>query len=987
MAILKLTIRPKIDGVFPVSLVLTDAGPAPLEDMGELQLDKEEKSSLLEYEADPRQYGVALGKLLFKDRVKDAFLKNRRQLRRIQLVIEDDELKTLRWERLCAPIDGDWVFLGRSQGLFYSQYIPSPAIHAFPDIGSRDLRALVVVANPPRDNRYGLQAFDAATALNSVQQSLGNLPHDVLALAEGAVGPPTLDMLINQLTKERYAILHLVAHGAVPKDGPRLYLLDDKGQIDGVNGDRLLNRLRDLNLGLPRFVYLSACETGSPRAETDQARGSLARRLIKEAGILAVVAMTDRISVDTANKIARTFYVHLRKNGMLDQALVKAGVGLTESDDITVPALFTRLEGRPLFSDDADRDLTALEIEYGLKELAGRLRERAPCLEDALADPAKQISEMRDTDLDHLVADRRREYDQALAEVDRLCEEALDFNYRALALGKTPPKYNATCPFLGLEPFDREHRRFFFGRTELVEDCLRQLKQHPFLAILGASGSGKSSLIRAGLLPALEERFTTYYMTPGDNPNKALNHELHAMVEQAPTILVVDHFEELFTHCPDPDVRRLFAEQLLALPEEQRERGLDLKIVISMRLDFLSDCVQLHTLYQAIRSHEQVVRPLDFTALRSAMERQAETVGLRFEADLGHAIIEEAGKEPGSMPLLQHLLLELWRRRHGRWLRADEYRFLGGVQGALNQVADRFFDQLKSNEARALVRNIFIRLTRLDEPSKDRVDVRYTRRRVALDELVPVATPRKVVRDLVERLANERLIVTGTNKATGAREVEVAHEALIRHWSRLGEWLEEDRKALLILADINSSAQKWDDRDRSDDFLMRWNENLEEADILFRQPRHGQNELERDFLAACKGLRDREAAHERHIQRRLKIFAGIISGVAVVAILAMVASLHLFKKANEAAELARTNEDRALRQQSLLLAKQAEDNNEKGLYFEALSSALAGLPQPESSPDRPHVAEAEANLYQAVANLPERVLLGGHRQPVSSAVF
>ena len=180
-----------------------------------------------------------------------------------------------------------------------------------------------------------------------------------------------------------------------------------------------------------------------------------------------------------------------------------------------------------------------------------------------------------------------------------------------------------------------------------------------------------------------------------------------ARVHDGRAVLVVDQFEEVFTLCRDEAKRRAFFDRLLALARERR-------VVLTMRADFWGECAPYRTLKEAMQAHQELIGPMDAAELRRAMEQQAEEVGLRFEADLSNTILDEVRGEPGAMPLLQHALLELWKRRHGRWLRAEEYRALGGVQQAIARTAEDVYRQLSPTE-QDRVRDIFVRLTRLDE--------------------------------------------------------------------------------------------------------------------------------------------------------------------------------------------------------------------------------------------------------------------------------
>ena len=298
------------------------------------------REQLLTLALDPLAYGTVLGKALFSEAVRDAFVTARNESGddlRTLFVVEDEELKPLHWERLCAPIrsGGKWGLLGTDQRSIFSLYLPSLADRRFPAIGRRDLRALVLVANPPEGNRYGLDRFDESATLSAISAALGDLPHDLLASAPGAIGRPTLDELVARITGGSYTLLHVVAHGWYDDSSGEttLYLLDDSGQVAPVAASRLVERLEPVegSLGLPRLTFLATCESAAPEGERGGALGGLAQRLVRDLGLPAVVAMTQRVSVTTAMALAREFYVRLRDHGEVDRALVQATAGLAES--------------------------------------------------------------------------------------------------------------------------------------------------------------------------------------------------------------------------------------------------------------------------------------------------------------------------------------------------------------------------------------------------------------------------------------------------------------------------------------------------------------------------------------------------------------------------------------------------------------------------------------------------------------------------------
>lgn len=876
----EITIQRKSGDSWPV--VVEQSGSdtlLPVRNDGVLELDV----AALSQQFSPRDYGTMLGMALFRDDVRDAFVRARAESESadhlsVLLFVEAPDLRILRWERLCAPLENHWDFLALDQRVPLSLYLPSVTDRRFPPIGRRDLRALIIVSSPQGLEQYQLDPFDVAGTVASVRTALGEIPSNVLANVQGAAGLPTLDELCDQITTQPYTLLHLVCHGRfIANSGETvLYLAKPDGQVDPVTSTRFIERLTHLRgaHGLPHFTFLATCESASPQAEG--VLGGLAQRLVRELGMPAVLAMTERVSIITAEALAQGFYRHLRIRGEVDVALVEASTALAEHHDITVPALYSRLGSRPLFSGTLDRELTLSEIAFGLSRIQPLFQERAPVLLPVLEKQAESLRGDMNVDVSALSKTAKADREHALTEINNESAEVLDISFNALALGQDPPPYDARCPFRGLYTFGFQDQQFFFGRESLIERLRQRLNQSAFLAVLGPSGSGKSSLVLAGLLPVLlrqQPGLQIITMTPGNEPVAQLQANLEKVQANQPFVLVLDQFEELFTLTSSEEKRHVFVEQLLVFIKQQR-------VVITMRADFWGECAPYRVLKAIMQSHQELVSPMETAELRQAMEQQAAAVGLRFEADLSNTVLDDVQSEPAAMPLLQHALLELWKRRHGRWLRAEEYRAIGGVQRAIAQTADTVYEELPPAEQER-VRDIFVRLTKPDEETVAAEERRDTRQRVWLEELVPSGSSAEATRNLIKRLADARLVVTSVNSVTGHEEVEVAHEALIRHWPRLRAWLDEDRDSLRLRSGIREAAREWEMGKRDESLLVHRGARLQDAEALSQQARFAPNALERAYLDACEGLQ-RKAAR----QRRNGITAiGVISTLLLLTII------------------------------------------------------------------------------------------------------
>ena len=503
------------------------------------------------------------------------------------------------------------------------------------------------------------------------------------------------------------------------------------------------------------------------------------------------------------------------------------------------PRALESLDGYSLLG-GLNRDLTGDEIALGLTRLAELIPVYAPCLQPSLTLLGQRLRPLLQTVADTLSVYARKERTETLAALNGLSLEVLDISFNALCLGKSPPTYDVRCPFRGLESFRPQDAEFFFGREPLVERLVARLSRHPFLAVLGASGCGKSSLVMAGLLPALGLDYAIF--RPGADPLA----ELELALRAEPGLIVVDQFEELFTLSAQ-EQRPEFVARLLEQASKRR-------VVVVMRVDFLGEVTSFVALKDRVQEYQEIIPPMTKDELRCAVEGQAGRVGLRFEADLCEQMLDDVSDEPGAMPLLQHALWELWKRRHGFWLKADEYRAFGGVRQAIARTAEDVYEHCSPQE-QSRIRDIFIRLTRLDE----RTGGRDTRRRVRLSELVPVGDDPTATMVLLDKLADARLLVKTETLA------EVAHEALIQHWARLRSWLDDDRETLRLRETLGEESLRWEQAGRDEVMLNHRGSRLARALDLEKV---GFNLLERAYLDACATREASELAQKQEQERR-----------------------------------------------------------------------------------------------------------------------
>jgi formylglycine-generating enzyme required for sulfatase activity len=450
------------------------------------------------------------------------------------------------------------------------------------------------------------------------------------------------------------------------------------------------------------------------------------------------------------------------------------------------------------------------------------------------------------------------------------------------------------CPYRGLQTFDEEHAELFFGREREVQRLVEKLKSTRFLAVLGASGSGKSSVVRAGLLPALRkgdldesQTWTIRVFTPGAHPLTVLTSHLSrlypqesmqktldqmiedertfhlsvslAMIDRPATeriVWVIDQFEEVFTACQDEKERERFFANLIYATSIPDGRNI---VVLTLRADFYQKCAVYPNLSAQIAAQQFVVSPMDVDGLRRAIEEPARKVGLRFDEGLVDSILDDVLNQPGSLPLLEHALLELWLRRRGQMLTFKAYADSGGVEGAIAKRADAIFEAF-TEEQRIVARQIMLRLTQPGEGTED------TRRRATISELITRMEEGAAVEKVIGILTNERLL-TATDEQAYGQIISVSHEALIRGWPRLRNWVEENRAGLRIHHRLAESAQEWLRLKRDSGVLYR-GARLAEVMEWREKNESSLNPLERELIDASIAIQAREEEAEKELQRR-----------------------------------------------------------------------------------------------------------------------
>jgi WD40 repeat protein/DNA-binding SARP family transcriptional activator len=481
------------------------------------------------------------------------------------------------------------------------------------------------------------------------------------------------------------------------------------------------------------------------------------------------------------------------------------------------------------------------------------------------------------------------------------------------------------CPFKGLASFEVEEAEVFFGREQLTAEMVARLVGAPFLGVVGPSGSGKSSALKAGLLAALaagvlpgSERWALALLRPGEHPVLALERAMADPVPGGRLVIAVDQFEEVFTACRDEAERAAFVDALLGAARDPDLRAL---VLVAVRADFYGRCAASPELSRLLGANHVLVGPMRRDELRRAIELPARHARLEPEPALVDRLIADVEGEPGALPLLSTALLELWQQREGRRLHLSTYEQLGGVHGAVARLAERAYDRLDP-ERREVARRILLRLA--GEGQGERV----VRRRVPLAELEAEHDER--VGEVLTMLAADRLVTIGEG------EVEVAHEALLREWPRLRGWLEEDADGRRLHQHLAAAARDWHAAGRDPGELYR---GARLATALEWSAAHAPelNAGERAFLDASRRAGERS-------QRRLR---ALLAGVAVLLAAAVVGGVLAVIQRGEAREAAGAARDAETAQLAQRLGAQAlvEEDRDLSLLLARQAVAIDDSPQ------------------------------------------
>ncbi|MDQ0906753.1 WD40 repeat protein/transcriptional regulator with XRE-family HTH domain [Streptomyces canus] len=502
------------------------------------------------------------------------------------------------------------------------------------------------------------------------------------------------------------------------------------------------------------------------------------------------------------------------------------------------------------------------------------------------------------------------------------------------------------APYRGLARFETGDSDLFFGREQLTADLVDLLRRRRFAAVFGPSGSGKSSLLRAGLIPILRRAqepgprpAAIRILTPGERPARSHAPLLTPAIPRdgdaaADTFVIVDQFEEVFTLCHDAAERARFIGLLLTARQPESR----LRVLLAVRGDFYGRCAEHRELADALRDANLLTGAMSRTELRDAVVKPATAAGLTVERALTTRLVEEVADAPGGLPLLSHALLETWRRRRGKTLTVAGYEAAGCLDGAIAKTAEEIYGRFTEDQA-AAARRVLLRMVAPGDGTPD------TRRPVEREELGDTA-------QVVEALAGARLLTLDGDT------VEIAHEALLTAWPRLRGWIEEDRERLRVHRNLTEAAHAWQELGREESALYRGSRLAAAQEHFGGAPREDLTDLEHAYLDASRG-------HEQKGRRRSRMVLTAVTAALCLALVAAGLAVGQWQSAVTAQHLAQS---RQLAAQSGALLDSDPD-----------LAALLAVHAYRTSPTR----EATAALYAAAA-LPLRKRLTGGTEPVDS---
>jgi len=487
----------------------------------------------------------------------------------------------------------------------------------------------------------------------------------------------------------------------------------------------------------------------------------------------------------------------------------------------------------------------------------------------------------------------------------------------------TPPQPRPDNPYRGLAAFREQDAANFFGRETDIDDLQQAAQDNTFVAVVGSSGSGKSSLVFAGLVPRLRQtnswliadfrpqnrpfselaqalipplylgelelvREASGFVDGFDEGSIKLSTLVQRILKKNPDkrlLLIADQFEELYTLNPDKDLQRRFIDRLLeavsTFPPLAKggETLVEFTLLLTIRADFMGYALDYGDFATVLDTHpNKILGPItDETQLRRIIEEPAHKLGISLEPDLAERILQEVNQQKEvSLPLLEFTLTQLWDKQTNGQLTHAAYGAIGGVDQALSEYANTVYARFKTTEEKEKLHRIFVQLVRPGEGTEDTRQV-ATREQVGGDNWD----------NLVKQLADARLVVTRRNEKTGQETIEVVHEALIHHWQPLRNWINEYRQFRVWQNGLRYAVEAWDNADKDEGSLLRGARLTEAEEKLSERAEEMNGSQEKQYIEASIKLKERKIATREQARRRiirsLITFSVLAMGLASVA--------------------------------------------------------------------------------------------------------
>nr|WP_279382480.1 CHAT domain-containing protein [Acanthopleuribacter pedis] len=908
---------------------------------------------------DPEAYGLALARMLWGSELADAWalVRGDDQPFRLTCAPCDDELQALHWHWLRLPRGAvsrspsvprqatltTWPFSALDERIAYAVRLPTNQPPPKKQLAKSDLHLALVAAVP------GAGSSDALAALLPEEH-----PYPVTVLdsrAADAEALPSLENLARVLSQEKPTVLHLTAHGRVKaKTGEtQLELVGPDGQPERVSDQAFIDILA-VCPERPHLIVLAACHGADARAPSATPSNAtpfqgLATRLVKELGIPWVIAAKGPLDMVLAERLFSRFYPALFQSGDIPTAFAKLFAGAGDVEDRLAPVVLCRTH-EPLFRDDPRR-LGRAAWRRGLERLM-------PALEGRIPEKKRNqwVTRIKEHLAQNLEGDPNPE-DAFFVAVSAFYQRVFGADFRAMARGEAiPPDSFTGNPFTGLAAFDDTNANAFFGRAQEVLELCRVLESLGVLLVHGDSGSGKSSLLQAGLLPELRKRY------PDLSILRIRPNEYYEIPTGAHATIIVDHLEQLWGHPGSNEAADVWLKDLLR--QSNTQEGQRCWVIGMVRQNDVGRLLGLDIEQNRIKNALHLLKPLQGKALLQAVCAQAGTAGLLLEDRLKDALEREM-EDAACMPHVQLLGARLVERREGLWLTFEAYEQLGRLANIIGNEAERVFSTMTRQE-QEICGFILSRLVQIASFENERPK-QFLLHHATLPELCPDQVKNETVVVLVDNLVNARLLVCSAHGL-----IALGHEAMVRHWPRLQMMLYDFAECAKQCRLLQPRVQVWLEEDKNEAFLQIGDHELSSIDDLVAKHHFAITGNERDFIEAGRRRLEKEAKEKKEQQASISR----LNRYLIVAFLILFFGFGAYFQKAEQEHLVRSRK----------LARDAHIAADKGDYQDSLRAALDAAELETHFLFTPTVPEVDVALFRALAGHRPFVTLTQHDEPV-----